>query len=371
MNCKACNLVMDDGSLLRCHVCYSSYHYKCLNIKSEQFKLFSREFRSNWICSTCTNATRRLKSNVNTPVRDHQIPTAERSLENLDMSCDNLERNNTSASTLATDFITNDKFNELLNTLNAWRNDMTADMLSIRDDIKNTLSDIRTEIKTLRIEQTALKQNISEINTEISSLQASIQFQSDSYDELRKRVDELARHTSDQTLLSASNLQLRIDSLEQQARQTNIEICNVPERRNENLINIIDAIGTAVRLPLSKGDIVSIHRVPHAQASDRPKNIIAKFSTRIQRDNILAAYRKIKTLKSDQLGINGTPSTIYLNEHLTLQKKMLFRKTRNAARELRYKYVWIKNSTILVRKEDDSPALAIRGEDDLIKLKKK
>ncbi|KAL4713376.1 hypothetical protein ACJJTC_016844 [Scirpophaga incertulas] len=263
-----------------------------------------------------------------------------------------------------------DKFNELFNTLKTWQSEINLNLVSIRDEIKSSLTDIKTEIKTLRNEYDILKQSVSNINTEISCLQHSSQFQSDEHVTLKQRVDDLARATNERTSSLAVSLQSRIDSLEQQARQTNVEICNVPERKSENLVGIVEAIGTAIRFPISKGDLVSVHRVPHAhQASDKPKNIIVKFSTRIQRDNILASYRNIKSLRSDQLGIQGTPSTIYLNEHLTLQKKQLFRKTRETAKELHYKYVWIRNSTILIRENDDSPALAIRGDNDLSRLR--
>lgn len=368
MSCLACNLALKSESFMICHSCGGKYHLECLNIREDQFKSFSKDYRSTWICPVCTNVTRRVRSNLNTPVRQHQVPNVEQS---MDMSCEILDKSD-SSSGLPTENIPINKFNELIHTLSVWRNEMSSDMNGIRGDIKEmkgSLFEIQAEIKTLRKEQVALKENVSIMQTEIKSLQASLQFQSEDHIALKKRVDDIARTSNDQTSSVATGLLTRIDSLEQQARQVNVEICNVPERRNENLMGIIEAIGTAIRFPISKGDIVSVHRVPHAQTSDKPKNIIAKFTTRILRDNVLAAYRKAKSLRSDQLGFQGSSSTIYLNEHLTLQRKHLFRKCREVARELQYKYVWVRNSTILVRKGDDSPALAIRGDNDIKRLK--
>ncbi|CAG4981122.1 unnamed protein product [Parnassius apollo] len=327
MICGGCRLLLNTDCSLHCHTCDINYHYECLNINKEQFVTLSKEFRSSWTCPACVNVTRRIKTNLSTPVRHNQVPSTEQS---MDLSCEIV---NKSEAHIPSDSDSIEKFNELLNTINLWRNDMNSNIMSIRDEIKNdmnsnfmsireeiknTLSDIQSEIKSLREEQATLRQNVSNINIELSSLQNSIQFQSDEHGTLKHRVDEIARVAGEQTTSATAGLQYRIDSLEQQARQTNVEICNVPERRNENLIGIIEAIGTAIRFPISKADIVSIHRVPHAHSTnDRPKNIIAKFSTRIQRDNIIAAYRKAKSL----------------------------------------------------REKDDSPVLVIRGEDDLKKLR--
>lgn len=366
MNCDGCKLSLRADGALSCHTCKSNYHYECLNIKVEQFRSLSKDFLSNWACPACTNVTRRVKSNLNTSVRANQVPAME---QYMDMSMDLLDKSESSSSS-PPEPVSMAKFNELINTIDIWRSDMNSNMVSIRDDIKGSLSEIQAEIKSLRKDYTSLKQDVCNMNTEIACIQHSLQYQTEDYNALKKRVDDLARTANDQTMTATSNLMSRIDSLEQQARQTNVEICGVPERRNENLVGILEAISKSIHHPFTKGDLVAIHRVPHAhQGSNRPKNIIAKFTTRIQRDNILAAYRKTKSLKSDQLGIEGTPSAIYLNEHLTLQKKQLLRKCRETVRELNCKHVWIRNSTILVRETDDSPALAIRGEGDLEKLK--
>ncbi|CAG5058523.1 unnamed protein product [Parnassius apollo] len=130
------------------------------------------------------------------------------------------------------------------------------------------------------------------------------------------------------------------------------------------------SISMAINFPISQKDILSIHRVPHAHhQTKKPKNVIVKLSSRILRDNVLAAFRKVKTLKTDQLGLTGSTMTVYMNEHLTLKKKQLFRKTRDLAAIHQYKYVWVRNATILVREQDGDTAFAIRTDDDFRKIK--
>ncbi|XP_013198361.2 uncharacterized protein LOC106141255 [Amyelois transitella] len=264
---------------------------------------------------------------------------------------------------------TSDKFSQLLETINQWRTDINANMSAIRVELHTSLGEIKTEIMTLRQDYISLKTTVNTMDTELKSLKYSVQVQSEEHSSLARRVDELSKTADEQTCQVVSQFEHKIDALEQQARQCNIEMCNIPERRNEDLMGIVNAIGDAIKSQVTQRDIVSVHRVPHAQQGGRqPKNIIVKFLTRLQRDNFLSNFRRIKSLSTDKVGIPGTPSTIFINEHLTLQRKQLFRKCREAAREHHFKYVWIKNATILMRERDDSPALAVRGEVDLTRI---
>ncbi|KAL0829683.1 hypothetical protein ABMA28_003188 [Loxostege sticticalis] len=158
--------------------------------------------------------------------------------------------------------------------------------------------------------------------------------------------------------------------MEQQARQLNIEIANVPEHKGENLTSLLGKIGTFIKHPINSADILSVHRVPHMDSKNpHPKNIVVKLSSKILRDNIITAARATKVIISDKLMISGTPRTIYLSEHLTPNNKLLLRFCREAAKKHNYKFVWIKNGTVLVRQTDSSPIFAVRSEHDVNKIK--
>lgn len=381
--CK--NTSTSSTNILQCSVCGGNYHFECLNLTSNQFVALRDEYKATWKCPSCCNVTRRARSNINTPVRSYaEIPADDRS---MDMSCDNLDHSHISSSfstvnrTLITEKSSQPSISadfeafaiNLQATLSQWRSDMNKDILQIRDDIRSTLTGIRKDMQVLRTEQTVLKQQVSTLRDDFMGLQTSSQFQLTEHDTLKKRVDVLSSNTSPAEFESTiCSLETKIDVLEQQARQCNVEICNLPERRNENLPSIIEAIGSVLKSPISLNDIVAVHRVPHAhQQSTRPKNIILKFTSRLQRDNLLSAYRKVSSLKTEQIGMSGTSTSIYINEHLTLKRKQLFRRTREAANNHNHKYVWIRNGTILVRERDGETAFAIRGEGDLVKIKKK
>ncbi|CAG9138735.1 unnamed protein product [Plutella xylostella] len=248
------------------------------------------------------------------------------------------------------------------------------------DTLNSTTSEIKAEINSLRNDCISTKKRVSELEDKqqamyasVTDIQSSAQFCSDQLDDVQKRLSLLEKSSSNgsQVTNKMISLESKIEYMEQQARQCNIELTNVPERRGENLNIILETIGSKINYPIQHKEIISVHRVPQAQQSDRPKNIIIKMQTRTLRDNILSAFRASKGLKTDELGIAGPSRAVYMNEHLTLQNKLLFRESRERARAQGYKYVWIKNGTVLVREADTSPAFAIRCRNDINKIQRK
>lgn len=269
---------------------------------------------------------------------------------------------------------------EVRNQMNILRENMSSNFTimsdnfkNLRDDLDSFKSEFKKELNELRSDQNPMKQQMEEFSSTIKSLETSAQFTSDQNELITKRVDDLSNRSKriENTDIIVSNMEMKINTLEQQARQCNLEIANVPERRAENLLAILENLGNQINCQITKADVISVHRVPRASRNDKPKNIIVKFSTRILRDNILSSFRLKRGLTSDQLGISGTPHTIYVNEHLTINNKQLFRETREAAKTAGYKYVWVKHSTILTRQSDNSPVLAIRSQNDIAKIKPK
>lgn len=215
--------------------------------------------------------------------------------------------------------------------------------------------------------------------SEFEGVKSSIQFMSDKYDDLEKKSRDVASRVSalEEKLSSplASDqrigvLEAKLEAMEQKSRSCNIEISNLPEKRGENLMAIIETISTVIKQPLSPRDIITIHRVPQMNANTtRPKNIIVKLTSQVLRDNFLAAARLKKGITTEELQINGTSNKVYINEHLTFKTKTLFRQAREAAKQHGYRFVWIKHGVILVRADVPEHAFAIRSEQDLSKIK--
>ncbi|KAL4709107.1 hypothetical protein ACJJTC_015646 [Scirpophaga incertulas] len=302
--CKAVQVPSD--KIFVCCVCARKYHYECLNLTPSQYATLSMEYMNSWKCPSCSNVTKRNKPNTGTPVRKSHLPVYD---DSMNMSCDNLDNPTLSTSRenhsnrkghdSSMDF---EAFSaNLYDTLSRWRCEMRKDMSIMKDDIIDTLSSIQNEIGTMRAEYIQLKQDVASLREEVQGIQA--QHLVERQEALEVRIEDIVGKCSPDSDSKLSEIFAKIDVLEQQARSCNLEICNVPDKRNESLPTLIEKIGNVLKCPVRGSEVISIHRVPHAERDNpRPKNIIVKFSTRLQRDNLLSAFRKAKKLSTDQIG---------------------------------------------------------------------
>ncbi|XP_046972859.1 uncharacterized protein LOC124539609 [Vanessa cardui] len=237
--------------------------------------------------------------------------------------------------------------------------------------ISSSLDIINTAIAGLRTDNASLKESFKSLTNQFLEVDKSICAVDQRQDLLDKKLNTIESQISLTSNLPGyiQKLENKLAAMEQQARECNIEIVNVPDKRNENLINIMMRLGSVINQQILASDIVAVHRVPHADQKDsRPKNIIVKFTSRMLRDNVLALSRSVKGLNADQLGISGSTQKVYVNEHLTLENKRLFRECRERAKKHEHRFVWTKHGVILVRKSETSPVLAIRSKHDMAKI---
>ncbi|KAL0859976.1 hypothetical protein ABMA27_010292 [Loxostege sticticalis] len=209
------------------------------------------------------------------------------------------------------------------------------------------------------------------INRELSSLKEEIESVKNSMDFINEKF-EVANSALQNTVNLLTN---KINVLEQNARMNNIEVQCVAENKNENLNTIIMQIAKT-GCCLTEENVLTCTRVAKNEKSNpRPRAIIAQLSSPRLRDNLLAAaitfnkQNKTNKLNSGHIGMAGERKPIYIMEHLSPANKSLHAAARIKGKELGYKYVWIRNGRIFMRKTDDSAYIIIRDKDFLDKLK--
>lgn len=97
--------------------------------------------------------------------------------------------------------------------------------------------------------------------------------------------------------------------------------------------------------------IESVHRLKAREGKIPP--IIVRFRDRSERDRWV---NKRSALKSER---------IFINENLTKLQRWLFWNAKECAKEKGYKYVWMSNGKILVRRKDGAAVIRIEDESDL------
>ncbi|CAG4970647.1 unnamed protein product [Colias eurytheme] len=126
----------------------------------------------------------------------------------------------------------------------------------------------------------------------------------------------------------------------------------MPEKRNENLYNIVTQLGNVVNCNIGEKDILHCTRVAKSNKSNsRPRSIVVQLMSTKMRDQLLASILKYNQnnphdkLNSTHLGCETQRSPVYVMEHLSPANKALHAATRIKAKEMGYKYVWVRNGT--------------------------
>jgi hypothetical protein len=85
------------------------------------------------------------------------------------------------------------------------------------------------------------------------------------------------------------------------------------------------------------------------------------------KEEILRKRRVKKTLSTRHLGL-ATDTPIYVYESLCPGRRRLFAVARVAKKEKGYKYLWIRNGSILMRRKENDPIISLKYADDMEKL---
>ncbi|CAH2097110.1 unnamed protein product [Euphydryas editha] len=167
---------------------------------------------------------------------------------------------------------------------------------------------------------------------------------------------------------TVSDLSERLSALEQNMRENNIEINGIPESKSENLVNTISQLAKTVNQPFADDDFLHVTRVAKLNRdSARPRTVVVKLRSTRHRDALLAAVATYNRknpknkLSSSHLGVDGPSVPVFVSEHLSPANKSLHAATRKKAKEMAYKFVWVRGGRIYVRKDEFSQAKLIRN----------
>ena len=130
------------------------------------------------------------------------------------------------------------------------------------------------------------------------------------------------------------------------------------------------SIARLIKVDLNVSDIHSAFRIQtKSKTQGLSKPVIVKLISVQKRDEVISAVRKKRGFTSTELGIRGSESKIYVNEHLTANNRSLFMSARTICKDQGFRYVWVRNGKTYIRKNDTSPPVHIRSTHDLDKLR--
>lgn len=158
-------------------------------------------------------------------------------------------------------------------------------------------------------------------------------------------------------------LSKRLNTLEQNKLENNIEIVGIPEVENENCLQIIKEMASKLRVELT---VQHAYRV-YSGRNRKNSKIVAIINSQENKQNLMTKARNLK-LTANQINTNWSNNNIYITHQLTQSRRNLLYKTRIKARQVGYKFTWFKRSNIFVRKNETSNVIRIDDEKALSKI---
>ncbi|XP_026740156.1 uncharacterized protein LOC113502703 [Trichoplusia ni] len=240
----------------------------------------------------------------------------------------------------------------------------------IRQEIQSALQDamkcfVQDQLNTIRDMVSEFKKSLSFFNEKYEAVKITLEEKSIKIQKLEKDNYDLQSSLKDMTM--------RVNILEQQARSSNIEMQCVPEHRAENLVSTVLQLSRVIGCDIKETDIQLCTRTAKKDKQNtRPRSVLVKFNSPRLRDTFLAAsiqFNKTNSsdkLNSSHLGIaTDKPVPIFITEHLSPENKALHAATRVRAKELGFKFVWVRNGRVFMKKDEHSQSLLIRDHENL------
>lgn len=228
-------------------------------------------------------------------------------------------------------------------------------------------------------EMSDVKEKVHQIQKTNLEIEKSMEYMYKHYEDLKLQILDLEK-TRDENAETINKLERQLQDVKLSSRPSTVEIRNVPNKENETveeMINIVSQIGKTIDFEVPASEIRDIYRLPAKPGTN--KTIVAEFSTVHTKTKYLSAARNFNKsrkledkLNTQIVGICVDKKPIYLDEHLPGSMKKLFLQSRDFAKKNCFKFCWISNGKILLRKGPEcKETYTVKTEDCLVNILKK
>lgn len=241
--------------------------------------------------------------------------------------------------------------------------DLASRLEQVTTNIRADIQSVATDYKASHTEMQDLMKSVMDMSLKFEQFKTDVQNVCRDVSAVTQRQLEDGTNTN-QLKVQVSEMRQEIIQLKQYSRRNNLEIKGVPPTAEESLPQIMLTLADCLKTDLSVKDIDAIHRVP-TKDKNKP-NIVVKFISRERRDQFMLKAKK-QRLTTSVLGL-GSSEPIYVNDHLCTENKVLLGKAIQAKRDKNWKFAWVTEGKILMRKTENSRVLRIMSEEDLEKV---
>lgn len=221
-----------------------------------------------------------------------------------------------------------------------------------------------------------LLKKTGDLGTSLENCHASIKTLTEKVDGVIAKVEDLTgrvvelEDAGSRMVSEVSFLKSALNTCEQRilTNGNSIEIHGIPLRVDEDLYSIVFEVGKALGVDIPEDRISSVFRLrPGPQFGDRrqPPVIMLRLVNQRVKDKIISA-KKQKKLTTRDIGCRENEvHPIYINEALTPYSKKIYKICKDMKSDKKIKFLWVKNGTVLIRKNAGDNSISIRSFEQL------
>lgn len=252
-----------------------------------------------------------------------------------------------------------------------------------QDDLEynRQFADLKEEVKKLMAlfsttQGEELLTTLKEIKKSNYNIEASLAFLTAQNEEYKRQIEQLENQVRDDKCY-ITILETKIEDIQMSSRKANFEIKNVPKKKTEtkdDLIDMVLCLSQSIDCNIIKSDIRDIYRVRGKKSDQSNTPIIVETSSTLLKTTVLKMGKAFNIkhkakLCAKHLGLKTQEDTpVFLSEHLTVKGSRLYFLARDLAKSKAYKFCWTAYGKVYVRKNENSPIISIKSEEQVHQL---
>lgn len=190
----------------------------------------------------------------------------------------------------------------------------------------------------------------------INDVMAKLEEMNEKYNNLFTKFEEQAKINKD-LQSELTDIKKQLNKREQKELRNNMIIHGIQYKQDESLPEIIRKIGQNLEVPTGK---FTAYRLKQGEKGGPIKVVFEDENTK---KDILKSKKKF-TLQTKDLGYR-TNNKVYLSHDLTKTNLELFKLARTFKTDMHYKFLWINNGNILLRKDETAKIVLVENKEQL------
>ncbi|XP_054276668.1 uncharacterized protein LOC128995675 [Macrosteles quadrilineatus] len=159
-----------------------------------------------------------------------------------------------------------------------------------------------------------------------------------------------------------------VEEEEQFIRKNSVEITGVPEVSDEDVFQVIEKVGKGLGIEVTQNMLVGCQRFGEKKGpEDKTRSIVVNFAKRKHKEEFLQKRKLRKILTTKDIDLPGN-TFIYVNESLSEENRKILNAARDVKRKKGFKYLWVRNGKILLRKEENGNVITLSSLEQVASL---